>query len=404
MKSQLKADTLPLAIVISVVMLLMVMGVLLLWETNFLHFSQRNFSRQQQANIKSTFVIYNNYPSIIDISQDSVSIQLYDSIASSQMIIEREQWGLYEIVSISSADRKAHQTCILGLDSVSNNYYNFYYQDNKSALTLTGKTNIQGRVAMPTTGIIYGQMKSIFFGGKKIENSRINKSNERLSTPNIQTKRYIDNLLATQIANATLPDDKNPYVSFYNNQPKFMYVQSNDTQAFSLKGKIILTGDEIVVSQECELSDIIIVARKVTVNKNFEGSVQIFSRDSVIIEENVKMNYPSGIFSQKYIEIGDDSHINGYVIVDIDDKIDVKKANYIQSRLAKVRGLLYVNGVAQLQGIVSGNAYLARAVFYSPQGYYNDMIYDATVLGNREMAYPLWFNNTQKRKTIKWLK
>ncbi|MDR2653676.1 MAG: hypothetical protein LBC68_15465, partial [Prevotellaceae bacterium] len=84
MKSQLKADSLPLAIVVSVVMLLVVMGVLLLWEINFLHFSQQNFIRQQQADIKSTFTLYKNYPSIIEGNQDSAFVQLYDSVASSQ--------------------------------------------------------------------------------------------------------------------------------------------------------------------------------------------------------------------------------------------------------------------------------------------------------------------------------
>jgi hypothetical protein len=402
MKSQLKADTLPLAIIISVVMLLIVMGVLLLWEIDFLHFSQRNFIKQQQADIKSTFTFYNNYPSIIG-EQDSAFVQLYDSIASSQMLIERRQWGLYELVSVSSPNRKSHQTCFAGLDSVSENCFNFYYKENKSALTFTGKTDIYGRVALPTTGIIYGQMKSIFFSGKKIENSQVSKSDEKLPEPNNQTKKYIENLFAEQAGNELITSDS-IYLPFYNNQTKNLYAKSNELTDLVIKGKIILTGDEINISAECKLSDIIIVARKITINKNFEGSVQIFSRDTVIVEENVKMNYPSGIYSQNYIKIGDNSQINGYVIVENAEKTDVKKANYVQSRLAKVRGLLYINGIAQIQGIVSGSAYLSRAVFYSPQGYYTDMIYDTTVLENAEMAYPLWFNNTQKRKTIKWLK
>jgi hypothetical protein len=403
MKSQLKADSLPLAIVVSVVMLLVVMGVLLLWEIDFLHFSQQNFMRQQQADIKSTFTLYNNYPSIIEESQDSAFVQLYDSIASSQMLVEREQWGLYELVSVSSANRKAHQTCIIGLDSVYKNDISFYYQENKSTLTLTGKTIFDGKVSLPAKGIIYGQMKSVFFNGKKVENSKITVSKE-LPSANSNIKKYVDNLFSFQNVEETVIADSSIYVNFYNNPVRYLSAGSNETAFYSLKGKIILTGDEITISSDSRLSDIIVVASKVTVNKKFEGALQIFSRDTVIVEEDVKMNYPSGVFSKKYIKIGDNTQINGYVIVDSDDKMNVRKANYIQSRLAKVRGLLYIRGAAQVQGIISGNAYLERAVFYSPQGYYNDMIYDATVLENSETAYPFWFNSSQKRKIIKWTK
>jgi hypothetical protein len=403
MKSRLKADSLPLAIVVSVVMLLMVMGVLLLWEIDFLHFSQQNFTRQQQADIKSAFTFYNNYPSIIEENQDSAFVQLYDSIASSQMLIEREQWGLYELVSVSSSNRKAHQTCIIGLDSVYSSDISFYYQENRSALTVTGRTNFDGQISLPAKGIIYGQMNSIFFSGKKVENSRIEISKEFPNAGN-DIKRHVDNLLSSQVIEETMSSDSSMYVDFYNKHTKYLSTKNNETSVYSLKGKIILTGDEITISSDSRLSDIIIVANKITVNKNFEGSLQIFSRDTIIIEDDVKMNYPSGVFSKKYVKIGDNTHINGYVIVDSDDKINTRKANYSQSRLAKVRGLLYIHGAAQLQGIISGSAYLARAVFYSPQGYYNDMIYDATIRENSEIAYPFWFNSSQKRKIIKWIK
>ncbi|MDR1347620.1 MAG: hypothetical protein LBJ63_04200 [Prevotellaceae bacterium] len=402
MKFYLKANTLPLAMIISTVMLLVVMGILVLWEIDFLHFSRQNFMKQQQADIKSAITYYANYPSIIEENLDSSFVLLYDSVASSQMLIERERWGLYELVSASSANRKAHQTCIAGLDSVSSDNTAFYYQENKSTLTVTGRTDFEGQISLPAKGIIYGQINSIFFNGKKIENSRIKISRELPGAEN-NIKGYIDSLLVLQTVGETVSSDSSMHVDFYNSDIKYLSVNSSETASFSLKGKIILTGNEITVSSDSRLTDIIIVADKVTVSSNFEGSLQIFSRDTVIAGENVKMNYPSGIFSKKYIKIGNGTQINGYVVVDSDDKIDTRRANYIQSRTAKVRGLLYVRGASQLQGTVSGNAYLARAVFYSPRGYYNDMIYDATVLENREMAYPFWFNNSQKRQIIKWI-
>jgi hypothetical protein len=125
--------------------------------------------------------------------------------------------------------------------------------------------------------------------------------------------------------------------------------------------------------------------------------------DSINIEENVRLDYPSGLYSEKYIGIGDGTQVNGYAIVNLKDEPNVRNANYEQSRLATVRGLVYVSGIAQLQGIVSGTVFLGKAVYYSPRGYYENMIYDATVLENSEMAAPLWLGGPPERKEAKWV-
>ena len=107
------------------------------------------------------------------------------------------------------------------------------------------------------------------------------------------------------------------------------------------------------------------------------------------------LEYPSGIYAGRYAELGDRATADGYVIVR--DTVRHKKmaASYRQSRTARVRGLLHADGAAQVQGIVAGCAELRQAVYFSPQGYYKDMLYDLTLLENSATAQPLWHGGAE---------
>ena len=48
-----------------------------------------------------------------------------------------------------------------------------------------------------------------------------------------------------------------------------------------------------------------------------------------------------------------------------------------------------------MQGIVAGCAELRQVVYFSPQGYYKDMLYDLTLLENPATAQPLWYGGAE---------
>ncbi len=105
----------------------------------------------------------------------------------------------------------------------------------------------------------------------------------------------------------------------------------------------------------------------------------------------------------RYLEIGANSRVEGYAIVDGEGNPDVKRKNYCQARTSVLRGLLWVDGAAQVQGIVSGCIVANCLVYYSTEGYYEDMAYDLTLLENPATAYPLWAFTPYERKEAGWL-
>lgn len=176
-----------------------------------------------------------------------------------------------------------------------------------------------------------------------------------------------------------------------------------------IEGMAVLLGEAVSIDSTCRLRDVLVVGRTIRVEDGFCGTVQLFASDTVLIGRRVTLDYPSGVFVarenlDRYIEIGPHSRVEGYAIVDGDGKPDVKRANYRQDRTAVLRGLLWADGAAQVRGIVLGSLAANRFVYYSSEGYYEDMLYDLTLLENPAAAYPLWAETAYRRKEAGWVR
>jgi hypothetical protein len=315
----------------------------------------------QKANIESGFTLYREHTETVMEALDADSTMLlYDSVPHSRVKLRRQPLGLYEMVTVYGADGRIHSSRILGRRAAYRDDVSFFYRNGNTAITLTGKTRLKGQIRIPRSGVVYGQMGSVFFDGEKPPQAMMKESDKELPDP--------------------------------------------DPDAVTLVRELMeCTEGGIEIDSLARLADTVIAGKTIRIADGFRGSLQAFASDSLIVGKRVVLEYPSGLYSEKYVGIGDGSEVNGYAIVDFGEKPDPKNANYRQYRTATVRGLLYVRGIAQFQGIVSGAVFLDKAVYYSPRGYYENMIYDATVLENSEMAAPLWLPGPAERKEAKWV-
>ena len=394
---QLKASVLPLAIVISALIALFVLGFLMLYESDFILFNRHQHIKQCRANVCSAYTLYSEYPNIID--SDSIEVSLYDSIPLSGVKINRQAWGLYEVITIASSKGEVVESRILGLAQIDDDKHLLYYCDNRSSLSLAGKTSILGAVAIPKLGVTYGKVGSDYFSGEVIPHSMISNSTDKLPTISSSAEAQIDQLLSLDVGEFI--DGDTIRNSFFR-QTSLIIEADEELRDQYIDGNCILIGDEVTIGSDFKASNIIISARKVSIADNFKGRLQVFCRDTIIVGAGVNLEYPSGLYSERYMEINDNSTINGYAVVQV-DSTTIKSPNYAQSQSAKVRGVLYVDGVSTWQGGVYGEVYLKQNVHYTKDGYYKDLIYRATILPNDEFAYPLLFNSDTKRKSMAWV-
>ena len=161
--------------------------------------------------------------------------------------------------------------------------------------------------------------------------------------------------------------------------------------------------DYVYLSASDTVPDRLITARYVLVDSSFRSSVQIFATDSVVVSNGASLMYPSGISgdaSRCTVRIEENAMIEGYVVMTPMSGYS-KHVVYAQSESSVLRGLVYVDGKAQLKGIISGAAYVRHPVEVTDKGEVQWSISGLRQINNEIMAFPNIFGNNYERKLIK---
>lgn len=390
-------NVLPTVVVVSVLMLTALLGLLTLWEHETLLFARSCRLRQARADAKSAYALYRLHPERRELTADDGYL-LYDSLPLSRVFVRVRPWGLYDAVRVSTADSLVQVCRLLGVEPEAG--HTLYSADNRSAVTLAGKTVLQGTLHLPQNGLIYGRVGSDFFQGTEIPRTAIRRSEAAIPAPDKEAEARIKTLFAQaeQVPSSPLPDSL--WHPFQTDSAAVFRLGDAEIGDCSLQGPVVLYANELRIDSTCRLEHLLVCARKITVGRGARIAAQLFARDTLVVEARAVLEYPSGIYAQHYAEVGDRAEVNGYVIVC--DMAHRKKvtASYRQSRTARVRGLVWVDGVAQVQGIVSGCAVLRQPVYFSPQGYYKDMLYDITVLENPHTTQPLYLASERRKEAV----
>lgn len=395
--TQIPGSALPVVVVVSVVILTAMAGLLVLWEHEMLLFARSCRLRQARADVESVYTLYRLYPRFEELT-DPAGFQLHDSLPGSRVLMTVEPWGLYEAVGVCTADSIVRTCRLFGTHTDAAR--TLFYADGRSAVTLAGETRLRGQLRLPRNGLVYGRVGADFYRGKEIARLAIGLSEQTLPAPQATALSAVSKLFAgCNIPLSTqLPDSLvHPF-----RQDSVRCIRLGNAQISDcvLRGKVILYADELRIDSTCRLSHLIVCARKITVGHGTHITSQLFARDTVIIESRAVLGYLSGIYAGVYAEVGDHVRIDGYAIVRDTVRRSKVSANYRQARTARLRGLLYVDGIAQVQGIVSGQVVVRQTAYFSPQGYYKDMIYDLTLLENPVTARPLWLAALQRKEAV----
>ena len=404
-KIYLKAATLPVVMVISVLILLVVLFVYSLWNMNFLYYSSYHYKKQQQENLNSAIVLYSNDSTFLPEYNKEKTFQLYETDSASQVGFISQQWGFYESLRVSSHNGNFSSTRLLGKMRECDHQAAFWLCDRNRALSLTGETEIRGRIFIPLNGINYTEIDGEYYKGEEILYSRMSIAGTQLPAIDSTSLVFAENLNEYRDRSDRLPATTKTYYSFH--EPTNYFNVSENTDEIILRGNAVLFADDLKISASSEINEAIIVARKVTIENGFKGSLQIFCSDTVLIKENVTLQYPSGIYldaeiDYPYVSMADHSEINGYVIVlgRIRDE-ELLFPSYRQSENSLLRGLLYVDGTTNFRGEISGAVYLKDCFFTSNQNVYAGTLYNTRISRNNNIAYPIFLSGEYTRKEIK---
>lgn len=389
-KPYLRGAVLPTVVVITLVMLTAMLGLLALWEQEQHLFARAQRLRQARADVESTVTLYRLYPETEALT-DNEGYLLYDSLPRSRVFVRREAWGLYELLHVAAADSLAATCRILGL--APERHRTLCYADNRAAVTLAGNTLLQGTLRLPQRSLTYGRMGADFYRGEPVSREAVKPSAPSLPLPEPGVLRRIEKLFAAS-GSREIPDS---LTVLFRDSTLVLQLGTAEVSSCILRGRILLAGDEVRIDSTCRMEQLLVAARKITVGRGARISAQLFACDTLVVEPRAVLEYPSGVWSGRYAEVGDRATVDGYIVVRDTTEHRKMTASYRQARTARLRGMLYVDGVAQVQGIVAGQMLLKQAVYFSPQGYYKNMLYDVTLLENAATAQPLWLAESASR-------
>lgn len=333
----------------------------------------------------SDYELTYNEPQVLDLYQEGT-----DSV-----LVRKIRWGVFEagVVKAFSGSVQVVKAIEYGYkpDKVTGSA--LYLTDQNRPLSLCGKTVLKGTCYLPEAGVKRAYIEGQSFEGDELVQGKTAQSKSTLPPLNTALQKYIAALVENpraegmQLKEVSWQEQDTLFNSFLDTT-LFIYSDSR----LSLSGKVIRGNVLIYSASQVELTagttikDALIIAPCIVVGKGFSGSLQLFGTDSVIVEEDVTLTYPSAIVlvksdfrvTQPFVRIGPRAKVSGQVVA-FQEVFDLKQTLIEIQKDAVVEGQVYADGFMDLKGTVFGSVACNKFVLKTPSSIYENHLLNAVI-------------------------
>ena len=313
-----------------VIFLLFLMTILLTTFILFIHYKNQLLIRQIgtsqiEQNIESAIELYSVKPEIVDKS-NTATVSLFQDTPS-KVVIKRDSWGVYQIISFSAAYKqiKRCKQSLFGYRYGSIPPTALYMTDKDRYLSICGNSRVVGNCYLPILGMRTARIEGKLFDGI-VENREgyIHQSRKEMPAPPEAFLADCKAILMGEVKGIvksyeSILGKKSVFNSFadslmiFTSPEKYWWVEN-----VIITGKVHLYSNNVIyITPSTKLQNVIVAGRKIVVKKGFEGTVQLFATDTIILEENVRLLYPSSISvidskpNQKLVIINKNCEVQG---------------------------------------------------------------------------------------------
>jgi hypothetical protein len=350
-----------------------------------------------QSNINSGINILLANSSVCPLNESTV-VSLYGN-GNDSVELNRLRWGVFEICQVQCQwkDFKLRKSVLTGGYRSAESDQVLYLADQKRPLSVCGTTSITGDCMLPVAGIKKTVIEGIHFRGDDLVIGKTSLSNKllpELSGYNISLgiNYFISNYLFNDNwdvldfdqfqSDSLINSFVSPPVVLYSSEELNLYDQF-------LEGHIIILSEKsISIDSSCKLKDIIVCAPSIFINQDFEGNLQCFARDTILVNNNVNLVYPSALILSEndedelqntisYLGIRSESIVEGLVLSNTVHIPNRKSPVMSLQSGADVIGQLYCNSFLHIQGTIIGTAYVMSFFLKTPSSIYENHLLDA---------------------------
>ena len=346
------------------------------------------------------------------------SQNLFDSDID-QCVIDPESWGLLGLIHVTAkhGSAEASRSALIGRKLSGKQLLSFYLQDERQPLTLAGDARLVGNLSLPPAGIRSGRIGNAAFSGRKLFDGNV--SDSRKNLPGLD--KELLNPIFSELEKLSTAIDPNRFLldGFSESHPWsegtkiFETAGSYEVRAVEIRGKcLIKAADEIIIGPDAKLEHCILMARKIRIRSGFKGLLQVFAKESVIVEAGVELPYPSVVMVQGTADkaascrIEANAKVAGSVLFlpHLMREKPLRDDQCFIGPLAEVKGTLYASYHLDVRGTIQGHTTTGNLLVRTPAALFRSHLLDGKLTGpvSETFVAPIIFP-TEKHELIQWL-
>lgn len=354
---------------------------------------------------------------------DTVLLSLFDDGIDSVRLVKK-YWGAFDIGVAEAFTRKEHykEVALIGTVLDDSSKITLYLSDQNKALSVCGKTVIQGTCYLPKAGVKRSYIEGQTYVGDKLVYGKAKQSTHNLPPINKKmiaaNKAYLNKQfnIADSIIYFHEQEISDSIVQSFNDKTLLIYSEHPMVLLHNkYAGNICIVSDSSVfVGSESHLKDVLIYSPKIKVEKNFSGNFQAFAYDTIVIGENSTLTYPTVLGIIKFeksadvavINVGDKTEISG-VLFQFQENQNYQQTAKLQIGTGSiVNGQVYSDGQVEIKGSVYGSVICKEFTLATASSIYGNQLLNATLDFNRLSEYFVGINlisQSNFRQVAKWL-
>lgn len=411
---KVKAGALYLSIIIALIIAMICSSLLVLTYYFRLYYVQNQRAQQLENNMDAGLSIALNQSKSMDSLQ---LIDLYEQQGDS-LLIRTEKWGLFKMVYLQTQIQSdtLYRALLIG-NNCGHDQNVIYLSDEDRPLSISGNTQLTGDVLLPKSGIKKAYVDGKPYTGVTMVDGNIKNSDKDLppldSTWILSLQKQLKKLPTETFG--PLPINR----SFKEQTLHFRADINTSLKQADLKGNIIISSDTTLqIPADAKLDGILVFAKQIRVKTGFKGNCQLFATDSIIVEKEVTLNYPSclGLLKQPELITGMQPTIAIAEKVDFSGIIfsyEAKKSK-LQTLISigknsKIKGEVYAMGILKLANDVQvyGKVSCDRFLMQQNASLYENYLFNVKLSRPDRSSYylssPLFYTAQVQQKVLKWL-
>jgi len=161
-----------------------------------------------------------------------------------------------------------------------------------------------------------------------------------------------------------------------------------------IKGNFILHAkDSIRIGKNAVLEDVIIKAPRISFEQGFKGNVQAFSTESIHLEKDVELQYPSVLcvfnasMGKSHIEVGEECKVYGAIVLFGNEARKIEDNEIVLKGKTLLVGDVYCSGKLMVGGKIYGSVHTNRFFHKTDFGSYDNCIINAEIDVSKRPSY-----------------